>query len=248
MANYLTTDTDLTTVADAIRTKGGTSEQLEFPQGFVDAIDAIEAGWSGLPAEYQEVEYIESTGTQYINTGIIPSSDDRFIIDWELINAISGNNSTIMGVSDGNASCQIRAYGLASFGSTWLQTENSPVPNGHLTFYRGVVEYSDGRRRTWSPGSYESPSNAIILCGLLTNGVLNENATIQMRVRKFEAMHSGVTLCKLVPCYRKSDQIPGMYDTVKRVFIANAGTGEFIVGADVASTSQALSILLGGSE
>lgn len=44
MANYLTTDTDLTAVANAIRSKGGTSEPLFFPHGFVDAIDAIEAG------------------------------------------------------------------------------------------------------------------------------------------------------------------------------------------------------------
>lgn len=44
MANYLTTDTDLTAVADAIRTKGGTSADLVFPHGFVDAIDAIETG------------------------------------------------------------------------------------------------------------------------------------------------------------------------------------------------------------
>lgn len=44
MANYLTTDTDLTAVADAIREKGGTSGQLAFPSGFVDAIDAIETG------------------------------------------------------------------------------------------------------------------------------------------------------------------------------------------------------------
>lgn len=44
MANYLTTDTDLTAVADAIRTKGGTSGQLIFPQGFVDAIDNIQTG------------------------------------------------------------------------------------------------------------------------------------------------------------------------------------------------------------
>lgn len=45
MANYLTNDTDLGAVADAIRTKGGTSGQLAFPQGFVDAIDAISGGW-----------------------------------------------------------------------------------------------------------------------------------------------------------------------------------------------------------
>lgn len=44
MANYLTTDTDLTTVADAIRTKGGTSAALKWPSGYVDAVDAIPTG------------------------------------------------------------------------------------------------------------------------------------------------------------------------------------------------------------
>lgn len=40
-------DADLTTVADAIRNKGGTSEALAFPAGFVSAIEAIEAGGGG---------------------------------------------------------------------------------------------------------------------------------------------------------------------------------------------------------
>ena len=40
-------DTDLTAVADAIRTKGGTSASLAFPTGFVDAFDAIETGGGG---------------------------------------------------------------------------------------------------------------------------------------------------------------------------------------------------------
>lgn len=44
MAEYLTTDTDLASVANAIRTKGGTSDPLTFPAGFVSAIDAIPTG------------------------------------------------------------------------------------------------------------------------------------------------------------------------------------------------------------
>ena len=40
-------DTDLTSVANAIRTKGGTSASLAFPTGFVAAIDAIETGGGG---------------------------------------------------------------------------------------------------------------------------------------------------------------------------------------------------------
>ena len=41
MADYLVTDTELTGVADAIRTKGGTSASLEWPDGYVDAVEAI---------------------------------------------------------------------------------------------------------------------------------------------------------------------------------------------------------------
>lgn len=37
-------DTDLTSVANAIRTKGGTSASLAFPAGFVSAIAAIPSG------------------------------------------------------------------------------------------------------------------------------------------------------------------------------------------------------------
>lgn len=40
-------DSDLTSVANAIRTKGGTSGQLAFPAGFVGAIEAIPSGGGG---------------------------------------------------------------------------------------------------------------------------------------------------------------------------------------------------------
>ena len=44
MAEYLTNTTDLTLVADAIRTKGGTTELLTYPDEFVTAIHAIQTG------------------------------------------------------------------------------------------------------------------------------------------------------------------------------------------------------------
>ena len=44
MAEYLTNTTDLTKVASAIREKGGTSDLLVYPDGFVTAIQAIQAG------------------------------------------------------------------------------------------------------------------------------------------------------------------------------------------------------------
>lgn len=47
MSNYAVSDSDLTTIADAIRTKGGTSAGLSFPDGFVSAIGDIPTGGTG---------------------------------------------------------------------------------------------------------------------------------------------------------------------------------------------------------
>ena len=44
MADYKVTDTQLTSIANAIRTKGETSAPLEFPTGFVTAVQNIPTG------------------------------------------------------------------------------------------------------------------------------------------------------------------------------------------------------------
>lgn len=36
-----------------------------------------------------------------------------------------------------------------------------------------------------------------------------------------------------IPCYRKSDDVIGMYDTISQTFHTNAGTGSFVKGADI---------------
>lgn len=50
MSNYLVTDTELTQTAAALRTKGGTSEQIEWGSGtgFKSAIEALPSGGGGI--------------------------------------------------------------------------------------------------------------------------------------------------------------------------------------------------------
>lgn len=57
MANYLTTDTELTSIANAIRTKGGTSSSLTYPAGFVSAIDAIPTGGGSSDVNVIFIDY-----------------------------------------------------------------------------------------------------------------------------------------------------------------------------------------------
>ena len=62
MANeYSVNQSDLVSVANAIRTKGGTSEALVFPDGFVSAVQAIQAGGGG--AIPKDVNFYDYDGT-----------------------------------------------------------------------------------------------------------------------------------------------------------------------------------------
>ena len=47
MSKLTVEDTSLVSVADAIRTKGGTTDALTFPDGFVSAIEGIQSGGGG---------------------------------------------------------------------------------------------------------------------------------------------------------------------------------------------------------
>ena len=38
-----------------------------------------------------------------------------------------------------------------------------------------------------------------------------------------------------IPCYRKADNVIGLYDKVNGVFYTNAGSGTFLKGSDVIS-------------
>ena len=90
MANYLATDTDLTAVANAIRTKGGTSAQLTFPHGFVDAIEAI----SGGGGEVDLFDYTWPSGSVSTqNTRIYPYA----LYYRSGVTAISAPNATNVG-------------------------------------------------------------------------------------------------------------------------------------------------------
>ena len=64
MSKYYVTDTELTSVADAIRTKGGTSADLEFPTGFVTAIGNISGG--GSPNLQAKTNISPTTSSQTI--------------------------------------------------------------------------------------------------------------------------------------------------------------------------------------
>lgn len=86
MANYVVSDTSLGSVADAIRTKGGTSAPLEYPQGFIDAIGAISGGGD---------EPIPDDGKTRIFIHIAEDTPDNRLTFYLRFTASTANNTTV---------------------------------------------------------------------------------------------------------------------------------------------------------
>lgn len=190
-----------------------------------------------LPAEYQEVEWVQSDGDQYINTGFIPTQQSVVELDWELINAIKGDNSTLFGLSQtGKGGWQIRSGGAIFAGrepTSW--TRIGSVPNGLISMRYGKV-IVNGVEHLFTVTGFSTLTISLFLFGLSSDGRFNQNATIAMRCRRFTAyadMEQGVPTIDLVPCYRKTDGVVGMYDLVSGTFYTNSGTGAFTKGGNV---------------
>ena len=89
---YIAQASDLTAVANAIREKGETSEQLVFPDGFVAAIQAIEAGkpaavmptFTYSVSDGYETETNEETGEwkiRFLTSGVLVFTSEPPLID-----------------------------------------------------------------------------------------------------------------------------------------------------------------------
>lgn len=83
MSDYLVTDTELTGIANAIRTKGETSGQLTFPAGFTSAVNAIPKHfWEGANMEFvQDLATINWTLDDTSYSSWTPSGTQTMIKD-----------------------------------------------------------------------------------------------------------------------------------------------------------------------
>ena len=198
--------------------------------------------YSILPSEYQEVEYLESTGTQYIQTNISAAT-----LKWFYIQAVITDINSydiIIGVSyDDNKnsfSLQFNNFNQRAV-FRWGNIENYGYIVSLGTFYElelGVGHLKINNYTSTAPTSMVSDTRNIVIFGNYTNRTSTSVNTMYLfrgKIYKCELYGMSDDLIgNFIPCYRKSDSKPGMYDTVNHVFYTNQGSDDdFIVGDDV---------------
>ena len=201
---------------------------------------------SRLPYGYTELAYIESTGTQYINTGLNYGSSNytnlRLVAD--SIIGTASNGWAVSGV--GSLTCFYYGCGNNSR-VVYYGNGNSDVSTGvTFTEKRSIFDLSH-KSKTFKVTEVESGN--VLLDLNITLGTPNHSAKPIYLFAYYDSNINvvnchGETLygCKIydndalvrdfVPCINPSGAV-GLYDIVGKQFYGNAGTGVF-TGSEVA--------------
>ena len=184
---------------------------------------------TGTIITYTQIEYIQTSGTQYIDTGVVPSPNSRVICDFQATDKDSENH--IFGSRSSSTSrCfafSIRGtgtwrfgYGSGYTGSTVADTNRHIVDvNKNVCSLDGSVLYTR---------EYEEFTGAYTIYV----GAVKASSIYEGRAKIYSCqIYDNDTLVRdYVPCINADGEI-GMWDKVNNVFYGNAGTGEFIIPA-----------------
>jgi hypothetical protein len=199
-----------------------------------------------LPSGYTQVDYIESSGTQYIDSGILPSENIGFEIDFTPHNDM--NKTTAKTIFGSRTTWKSNGYQLTTYtegslngGHFLFGTNNTASLIRHsaymqkdvrcqISFLNGVFKSANGNE-TNIQGTFSNVNKNIYLFGCIENANPFELSTTTLYKLKF--YDNNVLIRDFIPCYRNSDNVVGMYDIVNNVFYTNQGTGAFTYGSVV---------------
>ena len=185
-----------------------------------------------LPNGYTQVEYIESTGTQYIDTGFNPNSNTRIVIDLEVANTTS---YYFYGVKTSNTANTWFGGGYTTQTNleVWSNTltnitVDSATKRRTIDHNKNLCSTNDGYSATLTASTFQC-SYPMYLFSMDENGSPIAGGTGNGKLYSCQIYDNGVLVRDFVPC-KNANGKAGLYDCENGVFYPNAGSGEFGVG------------------
>lgn len=181
------------------------------------------------------VEWIESTGTQFIDLGIVPDDATGFKVHFEY----TGSTANLCGVMDTLANSM--AIGVTANNATgrWrtdLPSNGIPFSIGSVALnykqsHEFEIEPDGGVQYTTTFGTLPFVPVGTI-CLFCCGGTLGLSVSKWIgRISRVEVTQGSDVILDLIPV--RKDGIGYMYDRVSGQLFGNVGTGDFVVGPDV---------------
>ena len=216
------------------------AQNVVTPKGEVAVIACgEEVLWQKQTLPYKtELAYLESTGTQYIDTGIYGSS--ALVIEVTALATKQDSACFMFGArSKQNGEtfgCLIHSQkrigyrvGIGSF----LYSSGYDATDGKHTYKidNGVFYRDEIVVNSTCQGTSVSVNCPVALLTVNTNNNLDTNQTFRGYLYSFKIWDNGVLVRDFIPVL-DSNNVPCVYDKVSGELFYNQGTGEFLYGTD----------------
>ena len=185
-----------------------------------------------LPSDYIQLEYIQSSGSQYINTGFKPNQDTKISITVDF--PLSGT-TWLYGsrTSAGSNSLGFLCEGNSKYRFDYASSTNelATKPTGKFTIDSDKNKcYINGELVfTATYTTFASPVNMYIFNNN-NNGSLSGGSSAKLY--NCSIYDNGVLIRNFIPCKNESGTV-GLYDSVNNQFYQNAGSGTFVAGPEI---------------
>ena len=194
-----------------------------------------------LPSNYQRVEYLESTGKQYIDTGLKLNKNSGYYIDFvpeENITSTKAPNYINAGGAGGDINTRVgisvyptKTNGELQFFNYKIDPKISKNNRAKMSIINKTVTYNDGSTVLLNNVNVEETSNSLIIFAAHTEPIERFS---NMKLYNLKIYNLNEVIRNYIPCYRKSDNVKGLYDLIEGGFYKNLGNGDdFIAGEDI---------------
>ena len=185
-----------------------------------------------LPSGYTKLAYIQSNGTQWVDTGFKPNQNTRIKMDCNVIGFNSGD-AFLFGarIASGNTAFCLAADDantrwFALYGNA-VQNPTGTCTGKHSIDFNQNVLTLDGKNFTFAKTTFQSSYNLLLFATITSGNVDSQRG--QMAVYSCQIYDNGTLVRDFLPCINPSGAV-GLYDLVGRKFYGNAGTGTFTAG------------------
>lgn len=196
-----------------------------------------------LPNGYTQLEYIKSTGEQYIDTNWVHKANSKIVLSCNVLDSIRDGWLGIFGSANPNYRTNAWMF-FSRFGSKnvpAISRTGNETTGSNFFYNEDITITAEGNTASWSGKSGEQSLTA---SGTVNDGAVSmyllalhegTKATRFSVARLYSAQFFTGTVLErdFVPAKRNSDGSIGMYDLVTNAFYENSGTGSFIAGKSV---------------
>ena len=186
------------------------------------------------PQRVNYVKYIESTGTQWIDSGFVPNQDTRVVAEVEF--ATASSTAALFGSRQSSSARQFQFVTSGRYYRTDYNTTIVNLTNASISgkFYvdknKNVTDLNGAYSYTHTYASFTCPGNMYIFA---TNNNGSVYAISTVKLYSMQIYDNGTLIRDYWPCY-DPDGVACLYDKVEKKYYHNAGTGEFIAGGAAA--------------